>query len=260
MAMKTVNLGDVYNRQKFVGAMKDLSDLGGLVEKISAPEGNWNPCIRADIHGLINPPVESYAGLAPDSVINDANEAHSKYEENMQNYAIKNFDILLGKISGETLLQLVTSVLPVDKTGNKGLDKVIKAINEKRKIAKAAEKGDIHSYVNEKLKDASDWRKQAYFGYSIGNPDYVQRTFQAYAQSSEQDFSKEVLDNQGNIKENVLRKIIRENYTQLVAKDTEESDKVAKRYLSAIAQGAYQAVKPEKEDKPGKIARTGKVK
>lgn len=259
MAIKTVNPGDAYDRQRFVDAMKDFSDLEGISHNLNTPEGNWHPDLRKDLGTLLRDNQTFYSGMAPDSVINDSNEAHEQYEKDMQNYAITNFSTLLGKVRGETLAQLVTLILPVAETGKKGLDKTIKAINEKRKIEKMSKEGGIESYVMEKLAKASDWRKEAFFGYSVGNPDYIQRTFQAYAQSAEQDFRNEVLDNQGNIKTKVLREIIKENYAQLIAKDTEKSDKIAKGYLSAIAQGAYLAVNPKEKDKPGTIAKTGRV-
>lgn len=264
--MKTVNPRDAYDRRRFVDAMKDLSDLGVISHNLNTPEGNWDPKFRKDLEILLDDPnipedeQISYAGMAPDSVIKDANKAHSQYDKQMQNYAITNFSTLLGKLSGETLLQLVASVLPVAETGKKNLDRVVKAIQEKRKIAKISKEGGIEQYVAEKLANASEWRKQAYFGYSIGNPDYIQRTFKAYAQSTEADLIKEIFEeDRKTIKSEKLRRILKENYAQLIAKDTEDSDKVAEAYLSAIAQGAYQAVKPEEKDKPGSIARTGKV-
>jgi len=259
MAMKTITPGDAYDRRKFVDAMKSLSDLGVTAQNINTPEGSWNPDSRKDLGTLLKDDPTFYSGMSPDSVINDSQIAHKYHEKSIQNYAITNFSTLLGKVSGETLLQIVSS-LPVDKTGDEGLDKAIRVINEKKKIAKVAKEGGIESYVHEKLANASDWRREAFFGYSVGNGNYTERTFQAYARSAEQDFARAVLEKDGKtINSAKLRRILEANYKKLIAKNTENADKVAEAYLSTIAQGAYQEVKPEKKDKPGSIARTGKV-
>lgn len=261
MAMKSINPREAYDQSKFVGAMEDLSDLGGIAQNISAPEGNWHPDLRKNLGILLRNNQAFYSGMSPDSVMDDLNEAHKQHEKEMQNYAIINFSTLLGKVSGKKLLQLVGS-LPLSKTKRKNLDEVINTINEKREIERISKEGGMEEYVMGKLAKASDWRKQAYFGYSIGNGNYAERTFQAYAQSAEQDFARQLLDKKGNIKpeaEVVLREIIKENYSQFVAKDTDDTDKIARKYLSALAQVAYQEVKPAKKVKQGKIARTGRV-
>lgn len=259
--MRTVKPTDAYDKNRFVPAMEFLSDLENAAQNVNTPEGNWNPTPRKDLGVLLKDNSTFYAGMAPDSVINDANEAFDQYNEAVQNYAIKNFSELLGKINGERLLQVIGS-LPVVKTGRKNLDKLVKIINEQREIQKTAKEGSAQNYVAKRLEGASGWRKDAYFGYSIGNPDYTQRTFQAYVQSNQRDFMNAVFDKDENVKseaQTIIRGIIRESYKQLVAKDTENDDKVAQMYLSAVARGAYESVKPEKKVKPGKIFRTGKV-
>jgi len=260
MAMRTVNSGDVYDKKRFVDAMKDLSDLGGTLEKVSSENGHWNPDARKNLGTLLRDNQTFYSGLQPDSVINDSQEAHKQYERDIQNYTITNFSTLLKKVDAETLLGLVTSILPIDKTKDKGLNKIIELINERRKIAKATKEGDTQSYVMEKLANASEWRQRAFFGYSVGDSNYIEKTFNEYAQSVEQDFRKEVFEaDKKTIKSGKLRSILEENYKQFIAKDTEVADKLAEAYLSTIAQGAYQTVKPGKRDEHGSIARTGKV-
>jgi len=241
MAMKTVNPTDAYDKQKFVDAMKDFGKLENLLQGVSDSKGNWDPDIRSDIHSLINPLANSYAGLAPDSVIDDTRKAYSEKQNNLIGYAEKNFYSLLSRIKDENLLSLVLS-LPLKDVGSSKVKKAVKAISEKRKVAKAAEEGDIQSFVAEKLAKASDWRKQAYFGYSIGNPDYTQRTFQAYAQNAEIDFKKAISDASGNLDSRILSDILIENYKDIDT-STDDGKKLAKAFQLTVAQAAYRSVK-----------------
>ena len=258
MAINTINFLDVYNKDKFVKAMKDLSTLENIVRNISTPEGQFNPDLRKDAGILLKNDPTFYTEMSPDVVTSDVEQRYEEYEKETQNYTINNFNNLLGKVKGKTLLQFVTS-LPLAKTGKKHLDKTINAINEKLRMAKIAKEGGVQEYVMEKLSKAAPSRKDNFFEYLVGSTGYIEKTFQAYAQEAEINFNKAISDGQGNVKSDVLKSIVKENYNQFVDKNTEGTDRIAEAYLSAIASGAYQAVKPDKKVKKGSIARTGRV-
>ena len=256
--MNTINFLDSFNKDRFVKAMKDMSTLENIARNIGAPEGQFDPSLRQDAGTLLQDNPGFYAEMSPDVVTSDIEQRYGEYDKQVKNYTINNFNTLLGKVKGKSLLQIVTS-LPIAKTGKKHLDKAINAINEKLKIAKIAKEGGIQEYIMEKLSKASKSRRDNFFNYLVGSNGYVEKTFQAYAQEAEVNFNKAISDVQGNVKTEVLRNIMKANYHQFVDKDTEGTDRIAEGYLSAIASGAYQAVKPVSRAKKGSIARTGKV-
>tara|TARA_Y100000034_G_scaffold127241_1_gene179746 strand:+ start:50 stop:829 length:780 start_codon:yes stop_codon:yes gene_type:complete len=258
MVMRTVNRNDAFNKKDFVNAMKDLSDLEHIAQNIGTPEGQFDPSLRQDSGVLLKNDPTFYTELTPDVVISDVQDEHKGYQKGIQNYTITHFNNLLGKVKGKSLLQFVTS-LPIVKTGKRNIDKVIDAINEKKRMAKIAKEGGVQEYVMEKLSKASKSRRDNFFNYLVGSQGYVEKTFQAYAQEAEINFNKAVLNSEGNVKADVLRSVMKKSYNEFVDKNTESDDKVAEVYLSAIASGAYQAVKPVKRVKKGRIARTGKV-
>jgi hypothetical protein len=245
MAIRTINPGDAYNKGKFVGAMKDFTQLGGDLEKISSADGNWNPSVRKDLGNLLRDNQTFYAGLQPDSVIDDTENCYSGLQDNVVKYTKNNFNELLNKIKDQNLLNLVLG-LPLKESDTirvKKIKQVIKAINEKRKIEKITQEGGAENYVMEKLANASDWRKQAYLGYSIGNPDYTQRTFQAYAQSAEVSFREAITTSDGKkIDAPLLREVLRESY-KAIDTSTDEGKNLAKVFQINIAQTAYREVK-----------------
>jgi len=256
--MRTVNPTDRYRKKDFVNAMNDLSLLEQIAQNINTPEGNFDPNLRQDASVLLEDRPDFYTELSPDVVVSRVQSEYKIYNREMQNYTITNFNSLLDKVGGQSLLQFVIS-LPIAKIGNKRLDKVVDAINEKRKIAEVVEKGGEKEYVMEKLSHASAERRANFFEYLVGSQGYIEKTFESYAQEAEFNFNNAVSDGEGNINASVLRGVVKHNYNQFVDKDTESKDRVTGMYLSAIAKGAYLSVKSDKKGRQGSIARTSKV-
>jgi hypothetical protein len=241
MAIRTLNPGDAYARQDFVNAMEDLTNLGGISQTASTADGNWNPDLRKGLGKLLQNNQTFYSGVEPDSVINDAQTSYSQYEGEMVDYVITNFSTLLGKSTKDQGLMALATSLPLKETGNRSMDKTIKVINEKKKIAKIMQEGGIEGYVMDKMRNAEPWRQEAFFGYSVGNQGYMEKTFQAYAQSAEMDF-RNALFVDGNLNKGKIRNIVKENYNMIVA-DKGANSKEAKAFQMAVAQTAYAAVK-----------------
>jgi len=241
MAIRTVNPTDAYNKSSFVDAMQDFNKLSGNLEKISSADGNWNPSARKRIGSMLRDDQTFYTGLPPDSVIDDAENFYSEAEDKITGYARRKFNTLLNKIKAEDLVDLVLG-LPLEEVGSDSVKQAVRAINEKRKLAKAAKERRAQDYVNEKLANASDWRKESYFGYSIGNPDYTERTFRSYVQSAESDFRSAISDTQGKLNTRKLRDVLRANY-QAIDNSTNNGKELAKAFQVNVAQSAYKAVK-----------------
>ena len=278
MVIKTINPRDAYNKDRFVDAMKGLDKLEYLLQGISRPEGNWNPDLRKNLGDLILTDIRNrevrerfFAGVAPDNVIGEAEKAYSENQDRIIDYSKNKWENLLDKVSNEQLVSLV-SMLPLVKTENRDYDKLKGIVDEKRKTGRAEQEGGIEAYVNDKLSRAPDWRKQAYYGYSMGDPSYTMRTFNAYKSDAEISFIKAIRKKNGELDRAKLLGLIRINYNQLIKdeakkaedkydeiKDEEgkESDKekykkimsdgaesdLARLYRASIAKVAYESIK-----------------
>ncbi len=240
MAMRTVNSQDAYDKDKFVDAMEDLSKLELISQTAETPEGHWNPDLRRELGNLARENQTFYAGLTPDHVMGDSQRIYSQYRNKMGSYVKNKVDSLIDKINGENLISLVKQ-LPFVRTGNREYDKIKRLVDEKRKIAEAKEKGAIENYVNEKMMRASDWRKESYYGYSMGDPTYVMRTFNAYEMDNQADFIKATHTEERNIREKKLRGLIKANYEKIKSEKGEDHV-LAKVYCSAIAKAAHESI------------------
>lgn len=244
MAMRSIGPRSAYNRNNFVNAMEDLSKLEYLAQTLNSGSGHdWDPELRRDLGNLLRDNQIFYAGLTPDNVKNDSGEAYFDYQNRINEYSKDKLEILLDKVSAIGSLSLVLS-LPLVETGNKDYDKIKKIIDRKREIDFAEKQGRIEDYVNNKLKKASDWRKEAYFKYSMGDPSYITRTFNAYKIDNEMDFNRAIRRESGQIYRKKLLDLIKANYNKIVGdeENREDSDK-AKLYRSVIAKYAYEALK-----------------
>jgi len=231
-----------YSKDDFVSAMKDFNRLEFLAQGFSSDNKyDWHPEFRKNLGDLLRGNQRFYAGMTPDNVKNDASEAHSDYQNKIAEYSKNKVYELLNQVKEEGLVSLVFS-LPLVETGNEEYDKVKKAIDEKKKIEWAQERGEIMQYINERLKNMADWRKDAYFGYSMGDEGYVRRTFDSYAVETERKLS-ELVQKDGKIDKEKLLNLIKANYKKIVEseKDKEDSDK-AKSYRIAIAKTAYESI------------------
>ena len=237
--MRTVNPGDAYDKDNFVNAMGDLEGLEGLLSMASREEGLWNPNVRKSLGDLIRDDKKFYAGLTPDQVQNDAREALLDHSEKIAEYCKGKLTDLLGKVKTENLPDLLYS-LSLAKTEDP--DEIVDAINEKKAIEKAIRERTTDEYVDEKLKQAADWRKEAYSKYSAYNQDYTQRTFNAYARDAEYQFMKVMMNEEGKIDRGKLVNFVKENYNKIVAK-TKFDSKEANAFRLMVAKVAYQSEK-----------------
>jgi len=241
MAIRTVNPADAYNQPGFASAMEDFGKLEEILQGISSPEGNWNPILRKDLGNLLKGDPKFYESLTPDTVINDASEVYKTHSDNIAKYSANKFNFLLGKLDEKALLLLVRS-LPLVKTGKEDLDKIVDAVSEQRKIGEAAQEGSIEAYVQEKLKNAEEWRQRAYFGYSALNQEYNRRTFQAYARVAEVELANAIKNKDGKVDKKKLYDLIAESYGKITA-DKGVDSKEAKAYQLSVAKIAHQKEK-----------------
>jgi len=221
MAITLVDQKKKYDEDRFKSAMQDFSELEKIVA--FAPQDNWNPTLRKNLGSLARDDQTHYAGMTPDQFRNDAEEAYTDSEDNVRAYAKRHFYLLLDKLDTEQLLSLV-SALPLAETGKEDLDRIAKAVIEKRKIEGAARENKLEGYVQERLRDAEPWRQRAYFKYSIVNVDYNKRTFQAYAGEAEIELMKAISNGNGELDKGKLHNLLRESYAKIVADKGEDSN------------------------------------
>jgi len=249
MAINSTLIPDeFYNRKRFVSEMYRLGQLEQILKGLKTPEGNWDPNLRKALGYLARDNQSFYNELNPALTINDADEAKSNLKKVIERYSKNKVDILLSKIDGEDVPSVLFSV-PLVKTGINKYDRIKQIIDEKTKIAKAEQEGNIAGYVNEKLSKASDWRKKAYENFGIGSSSYDALTFNEYKRSTEMDFRRVIMTQDGKIDRTKLLNLIKANYEQIIKNEEENEDepekngensKVARNFRYAIAKYAFQ--------------------
>ena len=237
MAIRTVNPQDAYSKGNFVNAMEDLGTLEAILQGVSQPAGNWNPNFRKKLGDLSRDDERFYAGITPDQVMNDNSETIRQYRDTMVEYAKGKWNVLLGKLQAEDLPGLIYR-LPLVKTGNKDLDEIVDAVNDRKEAEEAERQGNAKGYVENKLRGAADWRTRAYFSYSAYNEQYTQNTFNSYKTVAEIKLQKALQDKNGKIDRAKALRLVRESYDKIVADKGIDSDE-AKEFRYTTAKAVY---------------------
>lgn len=251
MAIKTVDPNRAYDKNSFVSAMEDYGKLETIVREVENPNSNgkWEPEVRKTLGDLYQDTPAFYAGLGADQVIEDSRAAIKTPQKNLLAYTIKNWDILLGKadFDEKALLALIQRILPLVKTGNSSLDKIIDAVSELRKINEVEETakqdpGIIADYVRGKISESKDKNRRESYAYSQLDLEYNRRCFVAYANAINARFESSVRNSKGKVDKARLLGLFKESYKRILA-DKGKDSKEAKAYQMIVAKSAYEKEK-----------------
>jgi len=229
--MNTVRPTGTY--AEFKKARGDVSTLEQILQGVSKPEGNWDPNFREVLGKLTEDNPGHYAGMSPDVVIKSTEAAHRQYGEELRQYVIPNWDNMLKRLDGEKAVNYVFNV-PLVETGDAELDKIGKAMGEKKKINNIMRTGEgIQDYVEGKIETAPQWRQEV-FAYASGTQNFIESVFQSYARQTEIDFNKIVRNKNKTFRAGKLRDLADKSYRKVIADEGVDGEN-AQKYQNSLA-------------------------
>jgi len=270
---KILAKNELYERKRLVKAMGTLEDLLEYTETLSKDINN--PDARKKLGYLLRRDPAAYANMSPDLMRNEADEFRDNMIRNIggtldesgkvvKGYVENNFDTLLGELTPQQLHSLIHN-LPLYRTEDDGLNEIIDAIAEVKKIQQMREKGEgIEEYVSKKMEKMPEWAHRAFFGYGGANQNYVMQYFETFANKAQEKLGKLITTEEKGkrvLDEGRLRTLLVESLD--VARDeldeerdkgtnygvmTDIYEKCIRPYYTTIAQTLYKPKKKEQKE------------
>ena len=219
--------GELYNPEKFKGALKTLRALeGGLEAIVQDPN---NPDANSLVGQTLREDPQFYYNSNPQNpgvgARLEATYAQRDGEKGLTGYVMKYASEISSGLNADQMKSFFRNVKV--ETGEENLKKYVSALNDAKEASEAAQDPQkMISYVSKKLTGEPDWAK-ASFGYLSGSEHYIQRLFQDYFREA----SKKLEEQENALQEDDFRKLVAEN----VNKAVEKKDRKFFRVLAEIA-------------------------
>jgi len=256
---KPINPKDAYDKEAFVSALSEFSDLEQYRKALDQDPSNLGA--REDLFGLLYGDPNFHRGFSPEDVKKTAKEAYKVGLEQTARYVEHNHNKFFNDLLDDKAMRKLLESVPLYKTGNNEHDTLVSIIDDVKSMnaARQAEDpiGKMSEYVLKRTKSDAvpGWAKKL-INYFSGDPRFVQRVFITEFATKQQVISAAFSKGKGVDREKVRR--ILENslsiaYEKLDDKDNTDDEKkdiwedCIRPYYVMMAKLAYKSEKEKIE-------------
>jgi hypothetical protein len=222
---KPINPKDTYDREAFVSALSEFSDLEQYRKALDQDPSNLGA--REDLFGLLYGDPSFHRGFSPEDVKKSAKEAYKAGLEQTARYVEHNHNKFFNDLLDDKAMHALLMNVPLYKIGNNEHDTLVSIINDVKSMNAATQAENpiekMSEFVLKRTKSDAvpGWAKKL-IKYFSGDPRFVQRVFMTEFAAKQQVLSAAISRGEGIDQEKVRR--ILENSLSMAYEKLDDGD------------------------------------